>query len=248
MLARDVMTTNIVSVSPDASADQAVALMLEKHISGLPVLNPDGTIAGILTEGDFLRRSEIATQKKRSRWLHLLMSSGRLAEEYARSSGRHVAEIMTSEVFTAGEETPVADIVDVMAERGIKRVPVLRGKVVAGIITRADILRGLARFMRPGRSDAPHDDAEILSSIQTAFAQSDCITTGLIDVSVKDGNVELEGAILDERQRAAIHVAVENVAGVKTIHDHLSWIEPVSGTVLPSPEDSAAEKAGTNAA
>jgi CBS domain-containing protein len=126
MQVADIMTHNVISVQPEATILQAAELMLQHRISGLPVVDSDGHVVGIVTEGDFLRRAETGTQRKRARWVEFIVGPGRLAEEYVRSSSRRVEDVMTRSVHTIGEDTPLSDAVELMERHRIKRLPVLR--------------------------------------------------------------------------------------------------------------------------
>ena len=95
MKVKDVMTSPVVSIEPESTVLEAVRIMLQRHISGLPVVDKAGCLVGIVTEGDFLRRAETGTQRRRPRWLEYLVGPGRLADEYTRTHGRKVHEIMT---------------------------------------------------------------------------------------------------------------------------------------------------------
>ena len=94
----DVMTRDVLSVPPDASVVTAAQLMLQKRISGLPVIDDHGKLAGIVTEGDFLRRAETDTGRRRPRWVEFFVGPGRLSDEYVRLSGRKVSDVMAHEV------------------------------------------------------------------------------------------------------------------------------------------------------
>ena|SRR6266849_3338747 len=133
MKASDVMTRRIVSVTPEATVLEAVRLMLQNHISGLPVIDATGNLIGVVTEGDFLRRAETGTQRKRSRWLDLFVGPRTLAEDYIHAHGRKVAEVMTPDPVTISEDTPLEEVVRAMERHRIKRLPVVRGKNVVGI-------------------------------------------------------------------------------------------------------------------
>src|SRR6202142_798302 len=117
MKAEDVMTREGISIDPDSTVLQAARLMLQHHISGLPVIDKEANLVGVLSEGDFLRRRETKTEKRRSRWLEFLMGPGRIAAEYSHSHGSKVSEVMTPEGQTLEEVTPLEDIVDVMGRR-----------------------------------------------------------------------------------------------------------------------------------
>ena len=218
MKVRDIMTSPVISVAPDSTVLEAVRIMLQRHISGLPVIEKSGELVGIVTEGDFLRRAETGTQRRRPRWLEYLVGPGRLADEYTRSHGRKVHEIMR-----------------LMEKRRIKRLPVVRGTAVVGIVSRANLVHALAGLAREVKPAAASDQA-IHDRIVAELAGQSWAPTALINVIVRDGVVELWGAITDERERAAIIVAAENAPGVKGVNDHLAWVEPMSGMAF-SPSD-----------
>jgi CBS domain-containing protein len=230
MRARDVMTQPVMTIASDASLLEAVRIMLQNKISGLPVVDSTGQLAGMVTEGDLLRRVETGTQRRRPRWIEFLVGPGRLAEEYVHASGRKVGEVMTTEVHTVTEDVPLDEIVRVMERYRIKRVPVMRGRELVGIVTRASLLRVLASASRPA-TGAPNDDAAIRERLLRELAAQSWAPVGAIDIVVRDGVVTLSGVITDERQRAALCVAAENVAGVKRVEDRLAWLVPGTGIV-----------------
>jgi CBS domain-containing protein len=238
MKAADIMTRNVVSVQPETTILQAADLMLQHRISGLPVIDSDGRLVGIVTEGDFLRRIETGTQRQRPRWVELLVGPGRLAEEYVRSSSRRIEDVMTQPVQTIGEDTPVGDVVELMERRRIKRLPVLRGDKLVGIVSRANLLHALASLGREIKSTSA-DDVAIRERLLTELNQQNWAPLGLIDVIVRNGTVELWGTLLDERKRRALIVAAENVPGVNSVRDHLVWVEPVSGMTMGPPEQAS---------
>ena len=235
MQAADVMTRRVITVAPDASVLQAARLMLQNRISGLPVVDARGQLVGIVTEGDFLRRAETGTERRRPSWLQFFMSSGKLAEEYVRTHGRKVEEVMSRTPQTVAEDATLEEVVRTMERAGVKRVPVLRGDKLVGIITRANLLHALASAARTMPPTAK-GDAAIRDRILAEFEKLSWGTVG-VSVLVRDGSVELSGTILDDRQREALKVLVENVPGVKAVHDHIVWVEPYSGMAFPSPED-----------
>lgn len=231
MKAKDVMTRTIISVDPNASVLEAARLMLQHHISGLPVINEAGQLVGILSEGDFLRRQETDTQRQRPRWLEFLMGPGRIAEDYTHSHGAKVSEVMTAEVHTVGEGASLEEVVELMERRRIKRVPVVRGREVVGIISRANIMHGMVSLAR-GAPPVALDDATIRERLVAEMKREDWAPAGTANVVVRNGVVDLWGVIVDERQREALKVAAENTPGVKAVKDHLVWVEPMSGTSL----------------
>ena len=237
MKAGDVMSRNVISVAPDATVLQAARLMLQHHISGLPVIDGKGKLVGILSEGDFLRRQETRTDRRRSRWLEFLFGPGRTAAEYTHSHGSKVSEVMTDDVHTVNEDTSLETIVELMERYHIKRVPILRGREVVGIVTRANLMHAMVSLARSAPAVAK-DDSTIRKQLLAEMQKERWAPTAIVNVVVRNGIVELWGVIVDERQRNALKVAAENIAGVKAVKDHLVWIEPVSGmTIEPKGEE-----------
>jgi CBS domain-containing protein len=240
MKAHDVMTWGVISVEAEASAIRAAQLMVQNKISGLPVVDAKGTLVGMVTEGDFLRRGELGTQRRRPRWLEFLIGPGRLAAEYVQACGRKVAEIMTPNPYTITQDTPLEDVVQLMEKHRIKRLPVVEGGVPVGMVSRANLLHALASLAREAKPPAG-DDAAIREQILSECGKQSWAPN--INVVVRNGAVELWGAIMDERERKALIVVAENVPGVTSVRDHLVWVEPMSGMAVLSEEDEARAKA-----
>jgi CBS domain-containing protein len=236
MKAGDVMTRAVISADPDATVLQAARYMLQHHISGLPVIDKTGKLVGVLSEGDFLRRRETQTERRRSRWLEFLMGPGKIAAEYTHSHGSKVSEVMTSELYTVGENTSLEDIVELMERRRIKRVPVLRGNKVVGIVTRSNLMHAMVSLART-EPKAAKDDAGIREILLAEMQKEVWAPAAMTNVVVHDGVVELWGVIIDDRQREALKVTAENIPGVKAVKDHMVWVEPTSGMVIEPREE-----------
>ena len=231
MKAKDVMTHCLVSAAPGERILQAIARMISHQVSGMPVIDADGRLVGIVTEGDFLRRAETHTETRRRRWLELLLGPASGAEEYVHAHGRTVRDVMSTKVITVGKETPLGEVVRLMEENAIRRVPVIDDGQVVGIVSRADLMFALSEYLSESKRESISDEG-IRRRILSEMRRQPWCPIGSLRVVVKDGMVELNGAIFDDRERHALHVLVENVQGVKGIHDHLLWIEPMSGTVM----------------
>jgi CBS domain-containing protein len=240
MKTHDVMTWGAITVEPEASVARAVRLMLQNNISGLPVVDAKGQLVGMVTEGDFLRRGELGTQRQRPRWLEFLLGPGRLAAEYVQSSGQKVSEIMTPEPKTITPETPLDEVVRLMERHRIKRLPVVQDGKLVGIVSRANLLHALASVAREVKAPAG-DDATIRDRIMAECAKQPWAPH--VNVVVRNGVVGLWGVITDERERQAFMVVAENVPGVKAVRDHLAWVEPTSGMIVLSDEDEAKARA-----
>jgi CBS domain-containing protein len=241
MRAHQIMTRPVITVAPDANIVEAANAMLLNHISGLPVVDEAGKLVGIVSQGDFIRRAEIGTQRKRGRWLKFLVGPGGAASDFVRERGRKVGEIMTTEPCTVTENATLEDIVELMQRNNVKRLPVMRGDQIVGIVTRTNLLRAVAGLARDV-PDPTVDDDHIRNRIITSVERADWAPFGL-GVIVLDGVVHLSGVITNEHSRQASIVAAENVSGVTKVHDHLCWVEPMSGMYLNSPEDDGLLKA-----
>jgi len=242
MRAHQIMTRSVATVAPDATIVDAANIMLGRHISGLPVVDASGKLVGIVSEGDFIRRTEIGTGRRRGGWLQFILGPGKSASDFVHEHGRRIAEVMTESPVTITEDTSLADIADLMERKNVKRLPVLRGDEVVGMITRANLLQAVASLAHQ-IPDPTADDDHIRSRIVHAIEKTDWCPSGL-NVIVRDGIVHLSGVILEEEARQAAVVAAENVKGVTKVHDHLRWFDTITGTYLNSPEDDELAKAG----
>ena len=240
MKVRDIMSTRVISIAPDAGVLEAVRLMLQNHISGLPVIDQSDALVGVVTEGDFLRRAETGTERKRPRWLEFLIGPRRLADEYVQAHGRKVEDVMTREPVTITEDAALADVVQIMERRRIKRLPVVRGAQVVGIVSRANLLHALASLAVTVSSPAS-TGVTIRQQLLAEFDKQTWAPVALIDVVVNDGVVELWGTITEQAQGEALKVCAENIPGVKSVVSHLTWIEPMSGMVINEPEAAKSE-------
>ena len=233
MKAADIMTIRVVTVTAETTIRAAARAMMEHRVSGLPVVDGSGGLIGMVTEGDLLRRAETGTERRHSPWLELLMGPGRLAQEYVHAHASKVGDVMTQSVISVSPETPLEEVVRLMERRPIKRVPVVENGRLAGIVSRSDLLSFLASL-----DDLPSigaSDSEIRTNILAEVDKQPWAPRASAKVFVRDGIVELHGAIADEREREALRVACENVPGVKAVHDHLIWVEPISGMVIDAP-------------
>lgn len=229
MLAHQIMSRHVITVSVDASVADAIAIMLGHHISGLPVVDAAGRLVGIVSEGDFIRRAEIGTERKRGRWLSFLVGADRVALDFTRSHGRKIGEIMTRHPVTINQDTPLADIAKIMEAHKVKRLPVMCGDSLVGMVTGTDFLPAVARLAR--NADATGvvgNDDRIRELIVAAMADAPWRPCAM-NVDVQDGVVSLRGSVRSEQARQAAIVAAENVPGVSKVQDDL--------TILPAPEE-----------
>ena len=242
MRAHQIMTRPVITVTPDTTIVEAANIMLQKHVSGLPVVDANGKLVGMLSEGDFIRRSEIGTQRKRGPFLKFILGPGRAASDFVQEHGRRVSDIMTGEpLVTVSEDTVLEKIVELMETNSIKRLPVIRDDRIVGIVSRSNLLQAVASLARD-IPDPTADDDHIRNRVIDTLSKQDWCPFGL-SVVVRDGIVQLSGVITEERSRQAAIVAAENVTGVKKVHDHLCWVDTMSGMYLNPPEDGRFPKA-----
>lgn len=227
MIASDIMTRDVVSVGPDAALSDIVALMLSHRISALPVVG-DGRVVGIISEGDLLRRAEIGTEPKRSRWVEFFTTSDTVATDYVRSHARRADELMTRDVVTVTADTPVAEVARLLESKGIKRVPVVRDGVLVGIVSRANLVQALAGRLAAGGTTVPADDRQIREAVQTEIERQS-LSSLLVqfNITVEAGVVHLWGTKRSEVDYRALIVAAENTPGVKQVVDHVRALGPI---------------------
>jgi CBS domain-containing protein len=222
MRAHQIMTRQVITIAVDAPIADAANTMLDKHVSGLPVADQAEKLVGIVSQGDFIRRAEIGTQRKRGRWLKFLVGPGTAASDFVHERGRKVGEIMTPDPCTVTEDATLEDIVDLMERNNIKRLPVMREDKLVGIVTRSNLRQAVAGLTRDV-PDPTADDDHIRGRIIASIERADWAPFGF-SVIVVNGIVHLSGVITNEKSREATIVAAENVSGVTKVHDHLCWV------------------------
>jgi CBS domain-containing protein len=231
MLVHEIMTPQPITVRADTTIVEAANTMLLHHIGALPVVDAAGTLIGIISEGDFIRRAEIGTQRKRGRWLTCLVGKDQIAAEFVHEHGRAVGEIMTPDPLTVTEDTPLDQIVQIMEYNNVKRLPVMRGNQLVGIVGHSDFLQAVADLVHDVACPPASDDRIIRSAVITAI-EHNVWRPARLRVIVRDGIVRLSGVVRSECIRQAVIVAAKNVTGVKQVHDHLRKAE-----IYPPPEE-----------
>jgi len=219
MKAADVMTTRVITVAADQPVNEIARLLLDHRISAVPVVDADGRLLGIVSEGDLMRREDAGTEPRQSWWLRIFTTSVEAAEDFTRSHGRLARDVMTRRVVTVADDIPLAEVARMLERHGIKRVPVVRSGRVVGVVSRANLLQGLAAA--PARTEAAVDDATIRNRLLKTLDQQPWLTAIHPNVVVTDGIAHLWGLVPTEQQRDALRVLAENIEGVRAIEDHL---------------------------
>lgn len=231
LTARELMTQPVITVSDTDTIHNAIERMLRYGISGMPVVDARGTLVGMLTEGDLLRRAEIGTDKVHPHWLAFLIGPGKLADEYTHSHSQQVADVMSNDVLSAAPAASLESLVTLMQSKHVKRIPILEKELLVGVVGRSDLLRAIshAAASEAGKS-CP--DSVIKARLWRELQSTQWAPRNLITIEVAAGAVTLGGIITDGRERQALCSAASNVPGVTKVHDHMTWVDLTSGTVI----------------
>jgi len=231
MKAGDIMTRQVITIDAESNISDAAKRMLEHRISGMPVIDAQGKVVGIISEGDLLHRAEAGTERRNSWWLRLVAGRSRQADQYTKEHSRSVRDVMSSKVISVDENAPLNEVVHLMESNRIKRVPVLRDSHVIGIISRANLMRILAS-VAPDMPEPSTDDRTIHERVLAAYKGQHWAPDFGENVVVKDGVVHLWGAVSSESQHEALLVGARNVPGVKGVVDHIDVVSPVADGVI----------------
>jgi CBS domain-containing protein len=229
MQAKDVMTREVVTVAPETKVQEVARLLLERRISAVPVIDAEGGLAGIVSEGDLMRRAEGDTTRPESWWLALASAPRDAALDYIKTHGGHARDVMTREPVTVEEDTPVWKIARLLEKHRIKRVPVLRDGKMVGVVSRADLLRGLAAQREAPAPSA--DDRSLKAAVEQALRDVG-VGTQFVTVVVSDGVVDLWGAVDSDAEKQALGIAAENVPGVREVRNEIGVMPPNVRSVL----------------
>ena len=219
MKAHDVMVSPVVTVKPSASVKDVAKLFLQRQISAVPVVDGQGKLVGIVSEGDLVHRAEIGTEQRRSWWLLLLAEDQALAADYIKAHGRKVEDVMTRNVVTVTPDAPLNEVARLLEKHGIKRVPIVRDGQLVGIVSRANLVQAVASS--GSKLEIPLSDASIREKLLAHLNAQRWAHTGLLNATVNDGVVDLWGITGSETERQAIRVAAETMAGVRAVNDHM---------------------------
>jgi CBS domain-containing protein len=220
MRAIDVMVRDVVTVRADTDVAEAINLLVENDVSALPVIDKEGNLVGLLSEADLIHRAEIGTEKRRPWWLEAITGGSTLAEEFAKSHGKKVGEVMTDGVISVTEETPLSEIAALFERKRIKRVPVVKDGKLVGIVSRSNLIQAPASAV--GRVDQ-HDETDRQIRLQLLSRLKDQSWTGFGErnITVSNGVVHLWGLVCSEAERKALLALAEGVPGVARVSDEM---------------------------
>jgi len=220
MRARDVMVTDVITLSPDDDVSKAVKLLVDHEISALPVIDEERHVVGILSEADLLHRDEFGTKKLRPWWLEAVTPISVLAMDYAKSHGRKVAELMSERVVTASEDTPISELTTLFERNRIKRVPIVRDGKLVGVVSRSKLIQTLASEPAASQHDE-QGDRKIKLEVLARLGEQTWTGFGERNIVVANGIVHVWGLVASPQERKALHALVETVPGVQGISDEM---------------------------
>ncbi len=222
MQAIDVMTKKLVTASADTSVEEVAKLLLKHHVSAVPIVGQNDELLGLVSEGDLIRRIVDSDEPRRSWWLELISGQGAV-EDFIKTHGRHAKDVMTRNITTISPQTEVAQIAKLLARKRLKRVPVVEGGRLVGMVSRSDLLQGLITAP-PGKTTPVADDRLLRERVLEALAEVPGIAVSLVNVTVAGGQVRIWGAVNSDFEEKAIRVAAENVEGVREVETQMGRI------------------------
>jgi CBS domain-containing protein len=219
MQARDLMVSPVVTVQPSASVKEVAKLLLEQGISAVPVVDDQGKLVGVVSEGDLLHRPEIGSERRRSWWLLGLTDEETLAAEYVKAHARKVADVMTRKVITAAPDASLHELATLMEANAIKRVPIVEDGRLVGIVSRANLVRALASAQPALEIEL--SDANIQGQLLAHLQNQAWARPWLLNIMVKNGVVDLWGVVRSDAERRAVRIAAESMDSVRAVNDNL---------------------------
>ena len=221
MKAADVMVTMVITVGPEACVQDVAHILLSARISGVPVVGENGELLGIVTEGDLMRRVETGTGRQRPWWLVLFAGREALAAEFIKEHSRNVTDVMSRDVITAAPDTPLSKIASLLEKAAIKRVPIVEGGKLVGIVSRANLLQALASLSKQVEVTTQPNDSQIRDKVLAQLRTEPWTKPSLINVIVQDATVELWGIVESASEKKAVRIAAEVIPGVRAVNDNL---------------------------
>jgi CBS domain-containing protein len=230
MFAKDIMTPQVITVSPDTSVQEIATLLIEKRISGVPVIDKNGDLVGLVSEGDLVHRIRGDDEQPRSWWLSLLGTPDDTPHAYLKSHGRVAADVMTRDLITARPITSVSKLAELLERNRIKRIPILDGTKLVGIVSRANILQALVS--REGElPQVGNKDENIRSSILKEIGAHNWANGAALNIIVSGGAVECWGYVDNAAAKKAVCLAAQNTQGVRSVEDNIAVTRNISSYV-----------------
>jgi len=229
MQASDIMTTSVITVHADTEVKEIAGLLLKHKISAVPVVNDDMKVIGLVSEGDLMRRVENETDDRHAWWLADFFSTRDQTADYIKSHGRNAVDVMTRSVISVTEDTPLNEIASLLERHHIKRVPVTRDDKLVGIVSRANLLHGVATSGSKAVGASTTSDKELRERVMKELGKAISIDAPLVNATVENGAVQLWGIAYYQVNRKAAQAAAESTPGVKSVDNHIGLVPPWMG-------------------
>jgi CBS domain-containing protein len=220
MNAQETMTKDVITVGPEATVGEIAGLLVRHRISAVPVVAKDDRVVGIVSQTDLGHRSETGTEKKRKWWLDLFADADVKAREYIKSHGVKAQDVMSRVVVTVAKDASLSEVAEILDTHRIRQVPVMDGGKLVGMISRADLVRKLAE-VTVGAPAVRSENGALQKAIWEQMKAQPWLKAAYVNFAVKDGVVELWGAVDSEEQRRALRILVEGVSGVQKVENNV---------------------------
>jgi CBS domain-containing protein len=228
MKAHEAMTKDVITVGPKTTVREIAELLVKHRISAVPVVSSDGRLLGIVSQTDLAHRSETGTEKRRKWWLELFADSNVKARDFIKTHGMVAQDVMTRLVVSVSKDAQLSEVAEILDTHRIRQVPVIEGGKLVGMISRADLVRKLAEATITPSATRP-DNGALQQAIWARIKKEPWLSTALVNLAVRDGVVEMWGAVTTDEQRQALRVLVEGVSGVQTVENKVSVLPTVVG-------------------
>jgi CBS-domain-containing membrane protein len=215
MRVEDVMTADVIAVGPEVSVHKAARLMSDHGVSGLPVIDAEGRVIGIVTEGDLILRQ--AAPRARHWWARFFADPEALARDYRKAAGTTVGEVMTRAVVSVGPDLGIEAAARILYDRGLRRVPVVRDGRLVGILARGDLVKAIAATP-VFRVWAPDD--ELVRAMRERIKAEPWTAPGIV-VEASEGVITLWGAVATGAERSALETMARAIPGCRGVDNRL---------------------------
>jgi CBS domain-containing protein len=221
MNVQEAMTKDVVTVGPQTTVGEIADLLVRHRISAVPVVSDDNRVVGIVSQTDLGHRSETGTEKRRKWWLDMFADSDTKAREYIKSHGLKAQDVMSRIVVSVSRQASLSEVADALDTHRIRQVPVMDDGKLVGMVSRADLVRKLAE-VRIAAPAARPDSGALQKAIWDEIKAQPWLRSGYLNLTVKDGVVEIYGAVDSDEQRHALRVLVEGVSGVRKVENKVT--------------------------
>lgn len=217
----EIMTRDVIAVAPGTTIHRAAGLLADHGISGLPVVDDQGAVVGILSEGDLIVRQR--PRPRPSFWRLFFQDGERLAREYQKAAGTTVAEVMTTTVISIRPDAPLEAAAALLDGHKVRRLPVMDDGRLVGIVSRGDLVKALATAT-PAAPTAL-SDAQLVKEMKARMDREAWISSRTLSVEARDGVLALWGMVESETERSALETMAHSIPGCRSV-DNKTVVRP----------------------